>query len=430
VVRQAEHFGEALRNLRRSAGLTQEELAERAGISPRSISGLERGEGAVPRRDTLRLLERALGLAGGDLQRFQALVVRPQPAHRTHHNLPRALTSFVGRERALSDLARVLTTAPLVTLIGAGGVGKTRLAQELARLHVDSFADGAWFLELAEVADPSLVARSVAIALGLRDVGTRNPTDLLLDALQTKHILLDFDNCEQVVGACADLLRYLLTRCPRLHVLATSREPLAIDGEIVWLVPPLDVPDVRFCRSADQITTPAAVRLFVQRARAINPGFVVTDENAPAIAQICVAVDGIPLALELAAACTRVLTVGQVSERLEADPGSLHGTSRDAPPRHRSIRATIDWSHDLLGHQEQILLRRLALFAGSWTLDMAEAVCAGAGLEGSDVLDVLGQLVDKSLVLVDARNAVARYRLIEPIRQHALERLEVAGEAA
>jgi predicted ATPase/transcriptional regulator with XRE-family HTH domain len=427
--------------------MTQEELAERAGISPRSISGLERGEGAIPRRDTVMQLVQALGLAGADRAEFQAMVVRRRPpiarllttpignpsdrsGDASLHNLPRSLTSFVGREQEMRDLGPIMATAPLVTLVGAGGVGKTRLARELAREHAVRYADGAWLVELAELADPSLLVGAVAAAVGMPAAQSRNSLEALTEYLRARHVLLLLDNCEHLVAACAELLSSLLRVCPHLHILATSREPLAINGELIWLVRPLQLPDPNVPLSASEITGLAAVQLFMERARAVNPSIDLTDETAAAIARVCVAVDGIPLAIELAAARTRVVTVEQLSEILEHDVHILGGATRGGAPRHRTIRATIDWSHDLLGDREQILLRRLSVFSGRWTLEMAEDVCSGSGIDRDEVLDVLAQLVDKSMVLVDARDVVARYRLLQPIRQYALERLQAAGEAS
>jgi predicted ATPase/transcriptional regulator with XRE-family HTH domain len=448
---EPERFGDVLRNYRRAAGLTQEELAERAGISPRSISGLERGEGATPRRDTVSQLVQALSLNGAERAEFQALVARRRPVGprlisapltpgvdhsdaASRHNLPRSLNSFVGREAEMRELGSILTTAPLVTLVGAGGVGKTRLARELARLHAANYVDGAWLVELAELTDPSLITEAVASALGLppaREVVRRpgEQVSTLTQYLRDKHMLLVFDNCEHLVGACAELLSSLLRMCPQLHILATSREPLVISGEIIWLLRPFQLPDPKVPLSAGQLNQLAAVRLFVERARAVNSSIDLTDDNAAAVARVCVAVDGIPLAIELAAARTRVVTVEQLSDILEHDVHILGGPSRGSAPRHRTIRATIDWSHDLLGEREQILLRRLSVLAGPWTLETAEEVCTGGTIAREDVLDLLAQLVDKSMVLVDARDVVARYRLLEPVRQYALERLEAAGEA-
>jgi non-specific serine/threonine protein kinase len=426
--------------------MTQEELAERAGISPRSISGLERGEGATPRRDTVTQLVQALGLAGAERTEFQAMVVRRRPqtprpstsVPRTigdrsdtasRHNFPRSLNSFVGRDQELRELGPMLATAPLVSIVGAGGVGKTRLARELARRQAGAYADGAWLVELAELTEPSMVADAVAATVGLPLLQPALMVDALASYLRPRHMLLVLDNCEHVVGGCADLLSSLLRTCPELHVLATSREPLAISGEIIWLLRPLKLPDPNLTLSARQITDLPAVRLFVERARAVNPSLDLTDDNALAIARVCRAVDGIPLAIELAAARTRVVPVEQLSDILEHDVHMLGGANRGAAPRHRTIRATIDWSHDLLDAREQILLRRLSVLSGGWTLEMVEEACSGAGIARDDVLDLLAQLVDKSMVLVDSRDVVARYRLLEPVRQYALERLQAAGEA-
>ena len=425
------HFGDLLRDYRRAAGLTQEELAERAGISPRSISELERGGAHVPRRDTIDLLMRALELDGPSREAFEALVEGrrrarqpdeadrrrsrpPSVVHAGQHNVPRSLTTFIGRERELTEIGALLATAPLLTLVGAGGVGKTRLAHEVIRAHAGEYADGCWIVEVGELADPSLLPGVAAAAVGLRDLRTRDVADTLAAYLERRQMLLVLDNCEHLIDACAELVVDLLRRCPQLQVLATSREPLSIPGEVTVLVPPLELP--------------MASQLFLQRATAANHDLMIDEQGAAAIARICLAVDGIPLALELAAARTRMLTVQQIAQRLDQDGALLASSSRVGPPQHRTIRATIDWSHDLLGESEQILLRRLSIFAGGWRLDVAEQVCAGNGIASSSVLDVLAQLVEKSMVLVDVRGG-GRYRLLEPIRQYALDRLEASGEA-
>ncbi|HYW88712.1 MAG TPA: helix-turn-helix domain-containing protein, partial [Chloroflexota bacterium] len=432
-------FGELLRDYRRAAGLTQEELAERASVSPRSISEMERGGAHVPRRDTIALLTQALGLSGPEREAFEGLIDERRrqstvsqfelASERPHHNLPRLLTSFVGRELELEELAPLLASSPLLTLVGAGGVGKTRLAQELVRDQTDSYVDGSWLVELAGLTDASLLPGTVAAAVGLHDIQTRNVTGVLAEYLRHRHLLLVLDNCEHLVDACAELVVQLLRTCRGLHVIATSREPLAIPGEVIRRVLPLEVPDLHKPLQPQQLMQSPAVRLFIERARAVNPSLIVNAQNAAAIARICVGVDGIPLAIELAAARTRMLTVEQLAERLEQDTGILAGTSRAGLPQHRTMRATLDWSHAFLGEGEQVLLRRLSVFAGGWTLPSAETVCSGAGIEPDTVLDLLAQLVDRSLVLVDARDTVARYRLLEPVRQYAAERLEASGES-
>jgi predicted ATPase/DNA-binding XRE family transcriptional regulator len=441
----AEHFGELLRDHRRAAGLTQEQLAERAGVSPRSISELERGGAHMPRRDTISLLARALGLTGTARESFETLIDRQRrlrpvlppagrsgpvpPVERPKHNLPRLLTTCIGREAELRQLAPLLAEVPLLTLVGAGGVGKTRLAQELVRDQVANYPDGSWLVELASLLDPSLLADTVASAVGLPGVRVHDVLDTLSTYLQDKYLLLVLDNCEHLVEACADLVVYLLERCPRLHILATSREPLAIPGEVVRRVQPLELPDAQHAGSIDQLQQAASVRLFLERAHAVNHSLVLNVQTAPAVARICIGVDGIPLALELAAARTRMLTVEQLADRLDQDRDVLAATNRAAPAKHRTMRATLDWSHALLTAPEQVLLRRLSVFAGGWTLSSAEEVCSDEGIDPASVLDLLAQLVDRSMVLVDARDTVARYRLLEPIRQYALERLDASGEA-
>jgi non-specific serine/threonine protein kinase len=446
-------FGDLLRDYRRAAGLTQEQLAECAGISPRSISEMERGSAHVPRRDTIALLARGLGLSEGERSAFESLVASARRPRRTpdraprrtvddappeptpqpedgKHNVPRALTSFVGRERELAELGRALRAAPLLTLIGAGGVGKTRLAQELVRAHAGDYADGAWLVELASLRDAILVPRAVAAAVGMRDVRERDATSALVEFLQPKRLLLTLDNCEHLIEACAELVATLLRGCPMLQVVATSREPLAIPGEILRAVAPLDLPDTRTPQSSEQLLRSAAVQLFVERARAANDALQVTPEILPVIARICVGLDGIPLALELAAARTRMLTVDQLAERLEHDSDVLGRTVRADLPQHQTMRATLDWSYELLSTHERTLLQRVSVFAGGWTLDMAEEVCPGEGITRTEILHLLQQLVDKSMVLVDATQSSARYRLLEPIRHYAAERFDASGEAA
>jgi predicted ATPase/DNA-binding XRE family transcriptional regulator len=433
-------FGDLLRDYRRAAGLTQEELAERAGVSPRSISEMERGGQHVPRRDTVELLARALELQGAERQAFAALIdarrrqsANPQPdapLERQPHNLPRVLTSFVGRERELEELASLLATSPLLTLVGAGGVGKTRLAQELVREQASSYLDGGWLVELAGLTEASLLPGAVAAAVGLPDIQASNPTGALTEYLRSRHLLLVLDNCEHLVDACAELVAHLLRVCRGLHVLASSREPLGISGEVIRRVLPLAVPDLQQPLSADQLTHNPAVRLFLERARAVSPSLTLSPHNAQAIARICNGVAGIPLAIELAAARTRLLSVDQLADRLDQDAGILAGTNRVSLPQHRTMRATLDWSHAFLGEEEQALLRRLSVFAGGWSLALAEDVCSGTDLERESILDLLAQLVDRSLVLVDASETVARFRLLEPVRQYAAERLEASGESA
>jgi predicted ATPase len=326
-------------------------------------------------------------------------------------------------------LAALLPDLPLVTLIGAGGVGKTRLAQELVGKVADAYDDGAWMVELAGLSDARMLLPSIATAVGLYDTPTRDGTKTLINYLSDKHLLLVLDNCEHLVEECARLVAQLLGRCRTLHVLVTSREPLAIAGEVLRRVQPLPLPDLRQAMSPEQLMASPAAQLFLERAHSVKGAIEVNAPTALAITRICISVDGIPLALELAAARTRMLTVEQLADRLDHDGGVLAAANRDGSPKHRTMRATLDWSHDLLGSQEQVLLRRLSVFAGGWTLPMAEQVCSDLSIDQESILDLLAQLVDRSMVVVDANTTVARYRLHEPVRQYAAERLEVAGEA-
>jgi predicted ATPase/DNA-binding CsgD family transcriptional regulator len=356
-------------------------------------------------------------------------VVAPLPKG----NLPLEVSSFVGREEELAEVGRLLAGAHVLTLVGAGGSGKTRLALRAAREATEGFADGAWLVELAPLADPSLVPEAVAGVLGVREQAGLSTVEALTRYLQDRELLLLLDNCEHLVDACAALVDALLHWCPRLRVLATSREALRVDGERVWTVPPLAAPDPESSPDPDALGRNEAVGLFVERASAVAPAFALGAENAAAVASVCVRLDGLPLAIELAAARTRVLSVAQISSRLDDCFSLLTDGGRTALPRHKTLGATMDWSHDLLSEGEQALFRRLAVFAGGWTLSAAEEVCAGDGFEASDTLDLLTHLVDRSLVLVAAeggsQSEEARYRMLEPVRQYASEKLMEVGEA-
>ncbi len=325
--------------------------------------------------------------------------------------LPVSLTPFIGRDRELNDLTRLLAAARLLTLTGAGGSGKTRLARETALRIAESFDRVAW-VDLAPLGDGGLVAEQIAAALhAVEHVGTP-PCDLVVAAIGADRVLLVLDNCEHVVDACAKLADHLLRSCPRATILATSREALGIASETAWLVPPL--------------VSDEAVQLFVDRARAALPSFAPSSDAA--VRDICRRLDGIPLAIELAAARIRVLSPEQIAQRLDDAFRLLTGGSRTALPRHRTLRATMEWSFGLLAEREQVLLRRLAIFAGSFTLDAAEAVCVGAPLETEDILDGVSALVDKSMVTMEPGDGIARYRLLETVRQYGVERMRDAGE--
>jgi predicted ATPase len=358
---------------------------------------------------------------------------QPDQKTRPRHNLPHELTSFIGREKEIAEVTRLLSQpagARLLTLTGAGGTGKTRLALQVAADQLDHFPHGVWLIELAPLADPALVLQTVASALGLREAAGRPLEAALLDHLRPKHLLLVLDNCEHLIQACADLAEALLRACPWLTILATSREGLGIAGESAYHVRPLSLPDPGQLESIETAARSEAVRLFVERAAGVLASFTLTNDNAPAVAQVCRQLDGIPLAIELVAARVGVLRVEQIVARLTARFNLLTAGSRTSLPRHQTLAALIDWSYDLLPAPERALFSRLAVFAGGWTLDAAEAVGAGEGVAAHDVLDLLMQLANKSLVVIERKlGAEARYRVLETIRQYALVKLVANGEA-
>ncbi len=344
------------------------------------------------------------------------------------NNLPRKLTSFIGREREIAEIKELLRTTPLLTIVGIGGVGKTRLALQAAADLLTEFRDGAWVVELAPVSDPAQVVPTVAAALGVRESPGLSLQASVLEHVSARHLLLVIDNCEHLIVSVAEFLQALLRASRHVRVLCTSRESLRIEGETAWRIPSLPLPVVSRASQPDTLAHNDAVRLFHDRAKAAMPGFALTERNTGVIARICVRLDGIPLAIELAAARVAVLTVDQIAERLDDRFRLLAGGSRTALPRHQTLRATMDWSHDLLSEPERALLRRLTVFAGGWTLEAAEAVCANRVVTRDAVLDVLTLLVDKSLV-DPSGDAEARHTMLETIRQYALEKLVAAQEA-
>ncbi len=343
-------------------------------------------------------------------------------------NLPQQVTAFVGREREIEAVREAIAGHRLVTITGPGGSGKTRLSLEVAASLADEYPDGVWQVQLAPLAGPALVPRAVANVLGIRESGQPALTTML-DFLQFKRLLLVLDNCEHLVSACAELTDAILRACPLVRVLATSQEGLNILGESVYALAPLSLPDTDRL-TPDDIERFEAVRLFADRARLANSAFSITAENAPAVARICQRLDGIPLAIELAAARVKLLSVEQIDERLDDRFRLLTTGSRTAEPRQRTLEATIDWSYDLLVGPARLVFDRLSVFAGGFDLEAVEAVCAGDGVRPDDVLYMLSNLVDKSLVLVDERRGASRYRLLQTIRQYAGEKLHMSSDAA
>lgn len=345
------------------------------------------------------------------------------------NNLPEQVTSFVGREREMLVVRNLLAATRLLTLAGPGGTGKTRLAFQAAADVLSHYRNGVWLVELAPLSAPELVTQTVAATLGVKEEGGRPLGDTLAEYLKEQQLLLLLDNCEHVLASCAGLVSSLLQGCPDLRILCTSREPLNLEGESTYRVPSLSLPEPRKVVSVAALSQYEAVSLFIERARAAVPTFRVTDENAPAVAQICCRLDGIPLALELAAARVRMLGPEQLLERLDNRFRLLTGGRRNALPRQQTLRAMIDWSYDLLTDQEKAIFQGLSVFVGGWELAAAEQVCANNGIEDWEVLDVLSSLAEKSLVQVNESHVgERRYHLLETVRQYAWERLQEAGE--
>jgi predicted ATPase len=351
-------------------------------------------------------------------ERWQVSAHPDRPRPRT--NLPASLSSFIGRALEIGEVKRALASTRVLTLTGTGGCGKTRLAVRIAADLVDVYSDGTWLVELAPLTDPTLLPQTVAVALGLREGAGQSVVEALTSYLAEKDLLLLLDNCEHLIEAAAPLVEALLRACPRLRILTTSREALRVAGETSWRVPSLPLPPAD-ASTADDVETSDAIRLFAERARAVRPDFGLTRANAAVVAQICRRLDGIPLAIELAAARARVLSEEQIARHLDDRFRFLTGGNRGALPRQQTLLATLDWSYALLAEPERMLFRRLSVFVGGFGLEAAEAV--------GGVLDLLTQLVDKSLVQAEVGTGEERYRLLETVRQYGWERLVEAGEA-
>lgn len=420
-----ESFGGLLRRHRLAAGLTQEELAERAGLSPRGVAYLE-AEGRVPRPATVRRLAAALGLDAGDAAAVQAAadLLGDGSSVEASHRLEVPLTAILGRDGATAEAASLLRRpgVRLLTLTGAAGVGKTRLAHHVADRHGLELADEVVAVALDGVRDPELVISAVAGVLGVRQERSRPLLQAVAEHLQGRAVLLLLDGFEQVLDAASTVVE-LLRAAPRLEILVTSRAPLRVPGEQELQVPPLELPDPDRSGDAEAARRSPAVALFLDRAVRIRPGLVVDDDTARAVAQICRRLDGLPLAIELAAARLRVLTPDQIIGRLD-DGLRVLGRPEVAPGRQRTLRATLDWSYELLSDAERALFRRLSVCAGGWGIEAAEALCTSG-----EAVDLLSRLVEQSLVVADPHGSSMRYRCLHPIRLYARERLEAAGEA-
>ncbi len=425
-------FGEWLRQRRHILDLTQQELADQAGCARITLRRIEAGA-LKPSKELASILLEKLGTPEAEREAWLRFArglsgipdnrVSDSVAGKPFTNLPVALTSFIGREKEQAEVRHLIVKNRLVTLTGAGGSGKTRLAMQVATELADPYQYSVWWVELAALNDSTLVPPTVMKVIGLAEQPGRTATDSLIDYFQSKHALLILDNCEHLIESCAQLVMRLLKTCQELTILATSREVLNVDGEIAWIVPSLQAPDLSTQEPIAQLQEYDAVRLFIERVKASEQDFQLTDQNAHAVVNICQQLAGIPLAIELAAARVKVLSVEQIAARLEDALKLLTEGKRTAPQRQQTLRATMDWSYDLLTEKEQVLFKRLSVFAGGFTLEAAEAVCTGDGISPVEVLNLLKYLVDKSLVVKQVQGIEARYRLLEPIRQYANDRL-------
>jgi predicted ATPase len=361
--------------------------------------------------------------------RAESSVEPPQPRDAVEsNNLPVAPTGFVGRDRDIAEIKELLDRYALVTLVGSGGVGKTRLAIQVGAELLERYADGVWFVDFAPISDPELVSSVIAQAIGMSQQEGRRVDEGIPLWLKRKKLLLIFDNCEHVVGTVVPIASAILRAAPDVRILATSRQALDIGREEIVRIPSLDVPHTIADLTAAAVMEFAAVALFVARATSVDKSFTLTDDTAPIVADICRRLDGIPLAIELAAARVKVLSVPHLAERLNERFKILTGGSRDALPRQKTLSALLDWSYDLLTPQEQLLFARLGIFAGGFGLDAATTVCRGDGLDEIDILDLLGSLTDKSLVVADTSGEHERYRLLESTAAYAIEKLSASGE--
>ena len=425
-------FGSFLREFRLAAGLSQEVLAERARLSVDAIGALERGVRRVPQKQTLKLIVEALGLGPEDRGRLEAAAVRdPQPRQRdagpqrSDGNLPRRLTRFVGRVRDVESVRRLSSSSRVVTLTGPGGVGKTRLATEAASSLVDSYPDGAWLVDLGAAGRRVPVAQEIVGVLRIEAQSEQPIREILMTNLRDRRCLLLLDECEHVVDDVATTVQLLMETCPGVDVLATSREPLRVEGERVYRLRPLELPSQG--TSVDDAIAFDAIALFADRGAEADPDFVITPENVDAVADICRRLDGIPFAIELAAAKLDVMRPGEIAKRLDEPFSLLVDGRRTAPPQHRTLRALLDWSYELLSDAESIVLRRISMVSGTWDLDACAGLCRDLG---SATVGIVASLVSKSLIVTDRRGDRDGFRLLETVREYALARFEDPVERA
>jgi predicted ATPase/DNA-binding XRE family transcriptional regulator len=425
-------FGGWLRHRRRELDLTQQALSSQAGCSRITLRRIESGT-LKPSKQLAEMLLRELGIRNTELTAWiryaRGLADYPAPKPSSPRtNLPSQLTSFISREKELDEIKGALSKYRLVTLTGSGGIGKSRLSLQVATDLVDAFPDGIWFIELAPLRDPGLIPQTIRNAIGLVEQKDITILQALQEYLREKKVLFVLDNCEHLIETCAELSNELLSHTANLKILASSREVLGVQGEFSWRVPSLALPNVNDTPEVEQLSQYEAVRLFLQRAQLINPKFEVDKFNAPAIAQICSRLDGIPLAIELAAAKLRTLSVEQIRVRLDDRFNLLINGARTTPPRHQTLQATIDWSYNLLSESEKILFRRLAVFIGGWSLEAAESICVGGEIQKGDITNLILGLVQKSLIYTEELPEGIRYGRLETIRQYGQEKLSASDD--
>ncbi len=430
-----EDVARLLKRHRIAAGLSQDDLAKLSGVSSDAISMLERGARRAPYQATLDLLAGALALDEDTRLEFDevARLARSRRPRRQKHDLSIAelfpnnfapqVTSFVGRDRDVAEIKELLRSHPLVTLVGTGGVGKTRCATQVGAQTLEDYPDGAWLVELASISDASLLCNVIAETLSVQVSRNRPALDAMLAYLKRKRLLLLLDNCEHVVDEARSVVAAILRACPRVSVLATSREPLRVHGEQVFRVTSLDLPPASEDLTVDRLRDIGSVQLFVDRARSAKSDFEFSADNACYIAEICRRLDGIPLALELAAPWVTTLSPKQLAQKLDERFRLLASADPSALPRHRTVRALIDWSYDLLCDRERRVFRNLSIFAGDFTLELAASVCSDESFDATSVLEKLGSLVNKSLVQACPHESSTRYRLLETTREYARERI-------
>jgi predicted ATPase/DNA-binding XRE family transcriptional regulator/predicted translin family RNA/ssDNA-binding protein len=427
-------FGKWLRQRRRTLDLTQKALANQVGCAEITLRQIE-ADVLKPSKELAGILLKRLGIPEFERRGWIAFArgtsgYPPKTESRSARleqktNLPIALTSFVGRQNDVGRVIQRLANHRLVTLIGAGGIGKTRLAQQVGRHVLEDYKHGVWLIELASLYDPILLPQTVATVFGIQSRSDGPITEILVQVLRAKIALLILDNCEHLLDACAQLADKLLKHCPNLKILATSRETLGVIGEALYQVPSLTIPEIQRIDSVEKLNDYESVRLFDERAQLVQMDFALTTENAFSVAQICNRLDGIPLAIELAAARINTFQIEEILKQLNVCFSLLANDSRTELPRHRTLRASIDWSWGLLSEEEQIFLRQLSVFAGGWTLESAQAICEG------NSLNLIGRLVKKSLIMIDQKfDGETRYHFHEIVRQYMHERLIKSGEEA